>query len=220
MKGLITKDYRIILSQKKFLILYSLVAVMLGFSMDQAFIVGYMPMVGMLLLLSTISYDHNDNGFSFIMTMPVKPGDYAVAKYIFTIMGTVIIWTFSIVLQLMSLILQNKLDTLDFPDLIMSDLMILPIFLIILAFMVPIDIKYTPEKGRIVVFILFGVFMVIVLAGKTVAELLADKINFDAQKLFSMFDSVGALIAVFAVSIIALSISLMTSIRIMQNKEF
>jgi hypothetical protein len=35
-----------------------------------------------------------------------------------------------------------------------------------------------------------------------------------------MFDYVGALIAVFAVSIIALSISLMTSIRIMQNKEF
>ena len=154
------------------------------------------------------------------MTMPVKPGDYAVAKYIFTIMGTVIIWTFSIVLQLMSLVLQSKMDTLDLPDLIMSDLVILPVFLIILAFMVPIDIKYAPEKGRIVMFVLFGVFMVIVLAGKAVAELLADKINFDVQKLFSIFDSVGALIAVFAVSIIALSISLMTSIRIMQNKEF
>ncbi len=220
MKGLIIKDYRIILSQKRFLILYTLVAVVLSFSMDQTFIVGYMPMVGMLLLLSTISYDHHDNGFSFLMTMPVKPGDYAVAKYIFTIAGMLIIWIFSIAFQLLSMAVQNRMDMLDLPDLVMSDLMILPIFLLILSLMVPVDIKYSPEKGRIVVFILFGAFMVLILAGKGLAELLADKVNFDAQKVFGMINSTGAVIAVFVASIVALAISLMVSIRIMQNKEF
>ena len=109
---------------------------------------------------------------------------------------------------------------LDLPDLVMSDLMILPIFLLILSLMVPVDIKYSPEKGRIVVFILFGAFMVLILAGKGLVELLADKVNFDAQKVFGMINSTGAVIAVFVASIVALSISLMVSIRIMQNKEF
>ena len=220
MKGLITKDYHIVIQQKRFLILYAFVAVVLGFSMDPSFIAGYMPMVGMLLLLSTISYDHNDNGFSFLMTMPVKPGDYAVAKYIFSIVGTVVIWGFSIVLQLASLILQNKMGTLNLPELVLSDVMILPIFFIVLSFLIPIDIKYPPEKGRVIMAVVFGVSMVLVIAGKSLAEVAADAADFDIQRVFDKIESAGALFAVFAVSIIAISISMMTSIRIMQNKEF
>ena len=95
MKGLLIKDTKIILNQKRFLILFLFVAVVLSFSMDSSFIVSYIPMIGVIMILSTISYDYHDEGFSFLMTMPIKPGDYAVAKYVFTILGVSVFWVIS-----------------------------------------------------------------------------------------------------------------------------
>ena len=63
MKGLLIKDTKIILNQKRFLILFLFVAVVLSFSMDSSFIVSYIPMIGVIMILSTISYDYHDEGF-------------------------------------------------------------------------------------------------------------------------------------------------------------
>ena len=56
MKGLLIKDFRILGQQKKLGILYIFVAVMLSMTMDPTFLVSYLPMIGVMLAFSTISY--------------------------------------------------------------------------------------------------------------------------------------------------------------------
>lgn len=219
MKGLFIKDIRLIASQKKFMILYLAVALILSFSMDATFIVSYIPMIAMLLVLSTISYDYNDNGLSFIMTLPGKPGDYAVEKYVFSATGMTFMWMVSLVLQFISFTIQNTEYVLS--EVILTDAMMLPMFLLIVAFMIPIELKYSPEKGRTVLFIIFGIIMIAAIAGKSVIEKLGG--TGDAMNLITKLQSaspVVLIIAAYAVCFIAFSISMICSIRIMQNKEF
>ena len=221
MKGLMIKDFRIIMNQKRFIILYLFIAVILCFSMDYTFIVSYVPMVSTILALSTISYDYNDNGLSFIMTLPNRRGDYAVAKYIFSIACVTFMWLISIVIQVASIMIQ-KTDVIT-SQVIMTDALMLPMFLLILSVMLPIELKYSPEKARVALFIIFGVVMLIVLGGKSIAESLSSSGIVNVDKIVAGVQNIDGpvvIIAAYAVCIIVLSISMITSIRIMQNKEF
>ncbi len=219
MKGLFIKDIRLIVNQKRFLILYLAVALILSFSMDSSFIVSYVPMMAMLLVLSTISYDYNDNGMSFIMTLPNKPGDYAVEKYIFSASGVTFMWLVSMVLQFVSFMIQKTEYVLS--EVILTDALMLPMFLLIIAIMIPIELKYSPEKGRTVLFIIFGIVMIAVIAGKGLVEKIGGA--GDVMELFVKLQNMSPvvlIIAAYAVCLIALSISMVSTIRIMQNKEF
>lgn len=219
MKGLFIKDIRLIVNQKRFLILYLAVALILSFSMDSSFIVSYVPMIAMLLVLSTISYDYNDNGMSFIMTLPNKPGDYAVEKYIFSASGVTFMWLVSLVLQFVSFMIQKTEYVLS--EVILTDALMLPMFLLIIAIMIPIELKYSPEKGRTVLFIIFGIVMIAVIAGKGLIEKIGGA--GDVMELFVKLQNMSPvvlIIAAYAVCLIALSISMVSTIRIMQNKEF
>ena len=219
MKGLFIKDIRLIVNQKRFLILYLAVALILSFSMDSSFIVSYVPMIAMLLVLSTISYDYNDNGMSFIMTLPNKPGDYAVEKYIFSASGVTFMWLVSLVLQFVSFMIQKTEYVLS--EVILTDALMLPMFLLIIAIMIPIELKYSPEKGRTVLFIIFGIVMIAVIAGKGLVEKIGGA--GDVMELFVKLQNMSPvvlIIAAYAVCLIALSISMVSTIRIMQNKEF
>ena len=219
MKGLFIKDIRLIVNQKRFLILYLAVALILSCSMDSSFIVSYVPMMAMLLVLSTISYDYNDNGMSFIMTLPNKPGDYAVEKYIFSASGVTFMWLVSMVLQFVSFMIQKTEYVLS--EVILTDALMLPMFLLIIAIMIPIELKYSPEKGRTVLFIIFGIVMIAVIAGKGLVEKIGGA--GDVMELFVKLQNMSPvvlIIAAYAVCLIALSISMVSTIRIMQNKEF
>ncbi|MCR4791156.1 MAG: ABC-2 transporter permease [Lachnospiraceae bacterium] len=221
MKGLLIKDFRIVMNQKKFLVLYLFIAAVLGFSMDSTFIVSYVPMVATIIALSTISYDYNDNGLSFIMTLPNKPGDYAVAKYIFSVITVTAMWLVSIVIQFASFMIQKS--EVSTAEVLISDAVMLPLFFLILAVMLPIELKYSPEKARVVMFVIFGVVMLAVLGGKSIIDSMAAKGLINPDKVtgaVQSFSGPAGLIAIYAACIIALSISMMISIRIMQNKEF
>ena len=61
MKGLLIKDFKILLNQKRFLLMFICLAVILSFSMDSTFVVSYIPMIGLILMISTIAYDYNDD---------------------------------------------------------------------------------------------------------------------------------------------------------------
>ena len=107
MKGLLVKDFKILMNQKKFMIMFFFVAIVLSFSMDSSFIVSYISMIGTILTLSTISFDYQDEGYSFLMTLPIRRGDYAIGKYAFTVLGLACFWGISLVLQFASFFIQG-----------------------------------------------------------------------------------------------------------------
>ncbi|MBP5669248.1 MAG: ABC-2 transporter permease [Lachnospiraceae bacterium] len=107
MKGLLIKDYLTIAKQKKLAVLYVFVAIMLSFSMDSSFIVSYFSLIGSLLVLTTLTYDSFDNGYPFLMSLPVTAKTYVYAKYLFSFLGLLGFWGFSVILQFASLILRK-----------------------------------------------------------------------------------------------------------------
>ena len=180
-----------------------------------------MVLIGLILVLSTISYDYNDDGFSFLMTLPIKPGDYAVAKYVFSIMGVTLFWLISLVIQFAVFTIQKETYVLS--DTVLLDVSMLALFLVILSVLLPIDIKFSPEKVRVVMFVIFGIIMAGVLAGKAVMGILSDKFGMVFFSHPNPFETVSPgvlIIGLFAIAIIFLSISMMYSIRVMQKREF
>ncbi len=221
MKGLLIKDTRLLLVQKKLLILYFFVSIMLSYAMDSGFIVSYFPMIGMMLILSTIAYDTHDNGMSFLMTMPVRPGDYAVAKYIFSVIGLFCTWALAVVMQFASFFIRHT--PFNASEVMIEDFMILPLFFVMISIMIPVEFKYTPEKGRIVMFVICGVFILIAIAGKGILDSVSGTFGIDFEALASKADTLSpitVIVALYAACVVILTISLICSIRIMQKKEF
>ena len=83
MAGLLEKDIRLIMQRKQMLLLFVVIAVVLGFSQDGTFILGYLSFCAAIVMVSTISYDELDHGYEFLMTLPITAKIYVKEKYLF-----------------------------------------------------------------------------------------------------------------------------------------
>jgi hypothetical protein len=221
MKGLLVKDFKILMNQKKFMIMFFFVAIVLSFSMDSSFIVSYISMIGTILTLSTISFDYQDEGYSFLMTLPIRRGDYAIGKYAFTVLGLACFWGISLVLQFASFFIRGT--EFDLTETLLTDICMLPLFIFVAAVLIPIEIKFSPEKVRVVMFLFFGIVLVIAMGGKALLEKLQDNTGIEFVSKLETLDAVNPLpliMGVLAISIIMLSISMIISVRIMEKREF
>ena len=65
MRGLIEKDLRLTLARKQTILIFFVMALIMGASMDGSFLIAYLTMLATILAVGTISYDEFDNGFAF-----------------------------------------------------------------------------------------------------------------------------------------------------------
>ena len=82
MKGLFIKDFSYI-KESKVLFLF---LVLFGFGASYfykkpTFVLGYFSVFPSIILMSTISYDSINHGFTSLFTMPIKKEDYLKQKY-------------------------------------------------------------------------------------------------------------------------------------------
>lgn len=221
MKGLLIKDFKILMNQKRFMLMFIFVAIILSFSMDTSFMVSYISMIGTILTLSTISFDYQDEGYSFLMTLPIKRGDYAVGKYVFTVLGLTSFWAISMVLQFASFFIRRV--EFDLTETLLADICLLPLFIFVAAVLIPIEIKFSPEKVRVVMFLFFGIVLVVAMGGKALLGRLEDTTGSDILSKVDALNAVNPvmlILGVLAISIIMLSISMIISVRIMEKREF
>lgn len=221
MKGMMLKDCLILGKQKKLAIIYVFVAVMLSFSMDSSFIVTYFSLIGSLLVLSTFSYDLYDNGYPFLMTLPVDAKGYVRAKYLFSLFGLIGFWLASVLLQF--LVIALKKESVVILDTLGMDLAFFPAFLFIVALMIPITIKFGPDKCRIVFVILFGIIFVLGILGKKVLDYATVNLNLDVESIIQALGSLPKNVVVacmFVVGVAAFLLSELISIGIMKKKEY
>ena len=84
MKGLLIKDFKLMMMQKNFFLSIIAIAVVLTvFVKNPSFIIGYLTFIGSVFTLSTISYDEFDNGNAFLFSLPITRKLYALEKYVF-----------------------------------------------------------------------------------------------------------------------------------------
>ena len=84
MSGLLIKDFRLLLQRKQSMVLLLVLAVALNWTMGESnsFIMGYLPLISLIFATGTISYDEFDNGYSFLLTLPITRRQYVLEKYL------------------------------------------------------------------------------------------------------------------------------------------
>ena len=94
MLGLIEKDLRLTLVRKQTLVIFLVMALVMGMSMNGSFLISYLTMLAMIVGTGSITYDEYDNGFSFLMTLPFDRKTYVREKYLFSLIVSVAAWCF------------------------------------------------------------------------------------------------------------------------------
>lgn len=210
MKGLLVKDFFLIFQRKQTLLMFLLISLVMGFSIGGSFIVGYLCLLSTTLAVGTISYDDADNGLLFLLTCPISRRDYVLSKYVLCGIVLVVSWIASIVFLFVLNLVQ------DIPFILREELVsataFLPVLLLIFCVMIPVQLKYGPEKGRL---------FVMLLGGGTAAIVLLLSKHFGMGEIMQLLDSIPDAFYIAAgiiFAILALAVSIGISIRIMENK--
>lgn len=205
-------------NQKMFFIVIAIMAVVFGYMMDTgSFIVGYGTFIISLFVISTISYDEFNNGFTFLFTLPVSRNDYVKEKYLFAFCLSGIACLVATLLSILFEMLKgNELLILES---LLSSMAVLMAALVLVMIIIPVQLKFGQNKGNIAVVLVVGIAFVI---GYLIIKLF-EFLNVDIANIINWFSQVGVtgtvLIAMVIVAIIGI-VSYQISSRIMLKKEF
>lgn len=217
MTGLMVKDLRIVLKNKQNLILFVIIALAISFTTDSSFIICYLTFMGVMLAIGTISYDEFDNGYPFLMTLPITRRNYVIGKYILCVCVILIAWILALALCFVSdMILENPVSV---KDTLMMALAMLPIPVLATDVMLPLQLKYGAERSRLVIFTIAGIGAIV---GYGILKLSEDaRLDFGRlmERLSSISDAVACLILI-GIGIVVTLISMAASNAIMKKKEF
>lgn len=215
MSGLFEKDLRLLCQNRQTLVLFLMMAGFLGLTQNGTFVLGYLSFTFSILLTSTISYDEMDQGFEFLMTLPVTPRTYVQEKYGFCTVGVI----FSVVLSGIIYLVAKGIhgEQILLGEELLTVLIFVPIVWCVIAIMVPIQLKFGAEKGRIAIFMVYGgsaflLYFVLKCIGEGSVKLMANYLNQLKPEVL--------LLGGFLLSGLVLGISYGISRRIMERKEY
>lgn len=217
MKGLLIKDFKLMKEQKNFLLIILIITIGMSlFTDDLSFALGFLTFIVSLFSLSTISYDEFDNGNAFLFTLPITRSKYVIEKYYLSMILGIGSWILSICIISIVNIFRNLLP---FSDVLMTALFILPFMLLIQAIMIPFQLKFGGEKGRIAIIASIGALL---LSGIVLVKI-ASFFNIDIIFILNHLPvvSMGMLVSILIIATGMLwFISLKISMSIMNKKEF
>lgn len=216
MKGLIIKDFKLLMMQKSFFITLVFVAVFFSITTDSVFVIGFLTMICSMFVLSTISYDEFDNGNAFLFSLPITRKGYVIEKYIFGIMiGVISLVLSTIIACILTLFLNGTITN----DLFLVSLFYIPVVLVLQSLMLPLQIKFGSEKSRIAIFIVVAIIFIIGYGFNELIRILNIDFTSLVNTVLTMNVSMILMIIMF-LSLIIMFISCKISMKLIKNKEF
>ena len=217
MKGLLIKDLSLIKMQGRFLVIVAFLGVFMALNADNpTFVIGYMSYMGAIFTMNTISYDEFENGNAFLFALPITRKMYAMEKYVFGIILGGVLLAFSTVRCVIFELYRGFKDAGSIAE---TALWTIPLLLVMLAVVIPIQLKFGGEKGRIVTIAAIGVAVVLGIA----IVRFVNSAHFDLNGLYrslSFLESDLILPAAFLISCALLLVSYRISAHIVERKEF
>jgi len=210
MLGLIKKDFLLIKANLKSMIIIFVIYIMLAFqgTFDVTFIV---PLIGVMLFISTFSYDDFNNWNSYAVTLPDGRKNVVRAKYIASLILTIILMIVTLVISIgFSYIKTNAVNLEEIVSSLMGTILS---SVIIISLLYPIIFKFGATNGRIILFaVVFGIAGI----GALIAQFV------DTTPIINMINRLDSysLIAIPIISAILLGISYLISNKIYKSKEF
>lgn len=210
MLGLVKKDFLLLKANLKTMIIIFIVYLIMIVqgSFDATFVV---PLIGIMLFISTFSYDDFNKWNSYAITLPNGRKNVVKAKYVASIILTVILAILGLLLSVM--VSYIKTNGINLDETISSLMVTILSSVIIISFLYPIIFKFGATNGRIIMFaFVFGIAAVV--------GLIANFVDMSfAINLINKLDNC-LYIAIPLISVILLGVSYLISNRIYQNKEF
>ncbi|WP_072449328.1 ABC-2 transporter permease [Blautia sp. Marseille-P3201T] len=218
MKGLFIKDIALMKNNKRILsIIFFTVIFLMITGINSSFLMGYIPFICCTLTMGTISYDEYENGLPFLLTLPISRKEYVKEKYFlgfFT--GGIGFLLSAAAATILQWIKTPEMDIFQWLLFCGYFLIFLAIFL---ALMIPIQIKYGSDKGKIV---FLGIFLSII-ALCYLATQMFQRLSFDFRGIKWFLAGVSdwqILVLSMGLAVVILGISHFFSIRIIEKKEF
>ena len=221
MKGLLIKDFHLLKVQRNFFLLIAVIAI--GFIVSSngnngfiSYAIGFFCFVSSLFSISTISYDEFDNGNPFLFSLPFTRKNYVLEKYCFGIIIGFSFWILSNALTFVYLLFRGFSIS---EDRLVSSLILIPFFLLILAVMLPLTLKFGGERSRYAIIGIFGGILLLGYVSANIIKILPMDLSGVFAFLLSL--STGTMIAgVAVITLVLLLLSLKISISIVDRKEF
>lgn len=215
MKGLLMKDLAFMKLQAKAMIVIVVVALfMLIEGSNFNFVIAYANVIFAMFVITTINYDYFENGCAFLMTLPISRKMYVSEKYVLAFLAASCGFVVDIIFMLIAHFLKEGY-VFGMDNLIFSFAYALG-SLVFIAIVLPIELKYGPEKARIAMIVVVAVIYagVFVFTGIGSFDLSGVTTQLLSLKKVMLLGIAGVAI------VIALGISYLISCRIMEKKEF
>lgn len=212
MSGLMQKDLCLLFQRSRVLVVLIGIGAIMGFSTDGSFVIGFLTMTCAILTVGTISYDEFDNGYPFLFTLPITKKTYVIGKYIFCMLGGLIGWCISVVIFLCCTFIKGSVFSAS--D-ILDTVAFIPVLGLIVALMLPIQLKYGAEKGRIAIIAIGG-------SAWAIGALLMRHLPDDLQPSVSLsnLDNHTVTMLLIGLCLVTLVVSYLISLHIMEKKEY
>ncbi|MFV0361600.1 MAG: ABC-2 transporter permease [Suipraeoptans sp.] len=218
MKGLLIKDLRYLRINKRFLIIFFFLSFIYMTIFDSLFFfTAFFSAGGMMLSLTTFSYDDFDNGTVFLLSLPFTRKQFVIEKYLFAIGITTLIWAISMVVNTIYLIV----TTGDLPSLsfMLPTIAIWFVYLLITSLIIPIQFKFGPEKMGIATMSIFAGFFVIGYFGNKLLQSVGTSLSKIIDDILASSPLVS-IVTLLMVCIVCFGISYLITIKIFTKKEF
>ena len=218
MLGLFIKDLKLLKAQKKLFMLVGIVTAVVLFNIQDGtemigFMAGYMVFVVTMAATSTIGCDEADHGTVFLFTLPVSRKEYVLEKYGLAVAGSAAaVCVVTVLVYLVSVVRGSQL---------MAEqlfIIMMPLALILFSLMVPFQLRFGAEKGRMMLLGAYGA----VFGGLYIVKNLTEKWNVDlswiGQKIERYSQGTWTILAAVA-ALAAILVSYFASVRILNKKE-
>ena len=222
MKGLLIKDIRLMKSQGAVLLaILILAALFLGVvssDVEPFFVVAYVTIFLSIFVASTISYDEYDNGYLFLMTLPVTRKNYVNEKYIFGILISIFAWCVGMAAGTALMIAQGAKTGAG--EWIGGNLMCICIAWVLMSIMMPLRFKFDSEKARYANIFMFALIAAVAYGVSRISQYVPDNILRNVSAFFNTLGNNGILALCAGIAVAALLISYICSRHIMAKKDF
>lgn len=217
MKGLLIKDFCLMKQRTRFFAVLLLVAVFLGITRyESPLVVGFLTLLIAMFSVSTVNYDEFDNCYCFLMTLPISRRLYVREKYVFSIALGVAAWTAGSLLHCLGGLLHGQQAALI--GHLWEASVYMPLSFVLVSLILPFQLKYGAEQGRLVMLVVMGAAVALVWA----VVKLAATAGMTPVGLVTALNGMGdreMILGSFLLGAVAVGISYGISIRIMERKE-
>ncbi len=221
--GLIKKDLLNLSSYKtSLLILIIFCAIAIGSTGTITFVPIIVCAITGMIALSTFNYDETSQADKYILSLPVTRQDIVLSKFILaissTIIGALLGFLFTIFLvNILNIIRPDSLIILDYNNLLTTTIGAMFGISLIQSIQIPSIYKWGAEKGRIQMFVLIFVLVVLILGISYLV--MNSNFNINLEDIENFMNKFGIITLILAM-IIMYYTSFKLSLKIFKHKDY